>query len=168
MFIFTQIEVDIPRCHQYHQLLASPEAHGKFKKLLKAWVVSHPALVYWQGTLCASNFDELFLFLAEIMTIIVIEKNVHGWLPIPLCCLGSQKVIRSLFVLNCVKPDNKVSGTKKLSNLRGNNSRAAQNIGYIVKYKKTSTFYTALTVAEEAKRREVHQFFYNQTFCGNF
>lgn len=50
-----QIEVDIPRCHQYHQLLASPTAHGKFKRLLKAWVVSHPGLVYWQGldSLCA-------------------------------------------------------------------------------------------------------------------
>jgi hypothetical protein len=54
-FYFLQIEVDIPRCHQYHQLLASPTAHEKFKRLLKAWVVSHPGLVYWQGT-------EVFLF----------------------------------------------------------------------------------------------------------
>ncbi|CAB3989965.1 TBC domain-containing kinase, partial [Paramuricea clavata] len=59
-----QIEVDIPRCHQYHQLLASPTAHGKFKRLLKAWVVSHPGLVYWQGldSLCAPflslNFND--------------------------------------------------------------------------------------------------------------
>lgn len=50
-----QIEVDIPRCHQYDELLSSPSAHAKFRRLLKAWVVSHPRYVYWQGldSLCA-------------------------------------------------------------------------------------------------------------------
>uniref|UniRef100_A0A3P9IIP4 TBC domain-containing protein kinase-like protein n=1 Tax=Oryzias latipes TaxID=8090 RepID=A0A3P9IIP4_ORYLA len=50
-----QIEVDIPRCHQYDELLSSPEGHTKFRRVLKAWVVSHPDLVYWQGldSLCA-------------------------------------------------------------------------------------------------------------------
>ncbi|XP_020652027.2 TBC domain-containing protein kinase-like protein isoform X1 [Pogona vitticeps] len=50
-----QIEVDIPRCHQYDELLSSPEGHSKFRRVLKAWVVSHPDLVYWQGldSLCA-------------------------------------------------------------------------------------------------------------------
>ncbi|KAH6934762.1 hypothetical protein HPB50_000693 [Hyalomma asiaticum] len=47
--------LDIPRCHQYDELLSSPSAHAKFKRLLKAWVVSHPHYVYWQGldSLCA-------------------------------------------------------------------------------------------------------------------
>lgn len=44
-----QIEVDIPRCHQYDELLSSPQGHAKFRRVLKAWVVSHPDLVYWQG-----------------------------------------------------------------------------------------------------------------------
>ena len=44
-----QIEVDIPRCHQYNYLLASPEGHRKFKRVLKAWVVTNPQYVYWQG-----------------------------------------------------------------------------------------------------------------------
>uniref|UniRef100_A0A8C8HV23 TBC domain-containing protein kinase-like protein n=1 Tax=Oncorhynchus tshawytscha TaxID=74940 RepID=A0A8C8HV23_ONCTS len=50
-----QIEVDIPRCHQYDELLSSPQGHRKFRRVLKAWVVSHPDLVYWQGldSLCA-------------------------------------------------------------------------------------------------------------------
>ncbi|KAL3878639.1 hypothetical protein ACJMK2_030970 [Sinanodonta woodiana] len=50
-----QIEVDIPRCHQYHALLSSPAAHNKFKRILKAWVMSHTEYVYWQGldSLCA-------------------------------------------------------------------------------------------------------------------
>ncbi|CAJ1052387.1 TBC domain-containing protein kinase-like protein isoform X1 [Xyrichtys novacula] len=50
-----QIEVDIPRCHQYDELLSSPQGHVKFRRVLKAWVVSHPELVYWQGldSLCA-------------------------------------------------------------------------------------------------------------------
>lgn len=44
-----QIEVDIPRCHQYDELLSSPEGHKKLKRLLKAWVKAHPQYVYWQG-----------------------------------------------------------------------------------------------------------------------
>lgn len=44
-----QIEVDIPRCHQYDELLSAPEGHHKLKRLLKAWVTSHPQYVYWQG-----------------------------------------------------------------------------------------------------------------------
>lgn len=44
-----QIEVDIPRCHQYDELLSSPTGHHKLKRLLKAWVASHPQYVYWQG-----------------------------------------------------------------------------------------------------------------------
>lgn len=44
-----QIDVDIPRCHQYDTLLSSYEGHRKFKRVLKSWVISHPQLVYWQG-----------------------------------------------------------------------------------------------------------------------
>ena len=42
-------EVDIPRSHQYSELLASPEGHRKLKRVLKAWVADNPGLVYWQG-----------------------------------------------------------------------------------------------------------------------
>jgi len=50
-----QIEVDIPRCHQYNDLLSSSVAHKKLKRVLKAWLVSHDKYVYWQGldSLCA-------------------------------------------------------------------------------------------------------------------
>jgi TBC domain-containing protein kinase-like protein len=44
-----QIDVDIPRCHQYNELLSSPTGHNKLKRLLKSWVQSHPQYVYWQG-----------------------------------------------------------------------------------------------------------------------
>lgn len=40
-----QIEVDIPRCHQYDELLSSPDGHRKLKRLLKAWVTAHPQYV---------------------------------------------------------------------------------------------------------------------------
>ena len=46
-----QIDVDIPRCHQYDTLLSSEQGHKKFKRILKSWVVDHPNLVYWQGVL---------------------------------------------------------------------------------------------------------------------
>jgi TBC domain-containing protein kinase-like protein len=46
-----QIDLDIPRCHQYHPLLASPEGHRKLRRLLKAWVFAQKGhQVYWQGT----------------------------------------------------------------------------------------------------------------------
>lgn len=51
-----QIEVDIPRCHQYDYLLSSPTGHRKLKSVLKAWAVANSSrLVYWQGldSLCA-------------------------------------------------------------------------------------------------------------------
>ncbi|KAI9475379.1 MAG: rab-GTPase-TBC domain-containing protein [Benjaminiella poitrasii] len=44
-----QIEVDVPRCHQYNQLLASSTGHDKLRRLLKAWVSANKNLVYWQG-----------------------------------------------------------------------------------------------------------------------
>ena len=44
-----QIEVDIPRCHQYHTLLSSPTAHESLRTVIRAWVISNPDLVYWQG-----------------------------------------------------------------------------------------------------------------------
>lgn len=59
-----QIEVDIPRCHQYNELLSSKTGHLKLKRVLKAWVVSNKQYVYWQGldSLCAPfvylNFND--------------------------------------------------------------------------------------------------------------
>lgn len=45
-----QIELDIPRCHQYHPLLSSPAGHDQLRRVLRCWVASNaPELVYWQG-----------------------------------------------------------------------------------------------------------------------
>ncbi|CAG8554240.1 18674_t:CDS:10 [Acaulospora morrowiae] len=44
-----QIDVDVPRCHQYHQLLSSPIGHEKLRRLLKCFVAANDKLVYWQG-----------------------------------------------------------------------------------------------------------------------
>ncbi|KAH7698364.1 other/TBCK protein kinase [Aphelenchoides avenae] len=45
-----QLQVDIPRCHQYDELMTSPAAHYKLKHLLKAWLASEADhYVYWQG-----------------------------------------------------------------------------------------------------------------------
>ena len=33
--VIRQIEVDIPRCHQYDELLSSPEGHRRMKNVLK-------------------------------------------------------------------------------------------------------------------------------------
>lgn len=76
-----QIGVDIPRCHQYSELLSSPVAHNKLKRILKAWVVSNPHLCYWQGldSLCAPflylNFNNEALALACLSAFI--KKYLH-------------------------------------------------------------------------------------------
>ena len=44
-----QIDLDIPRCHQYHHLLSSFEGHQKFRRILKSWVFANPNKDYWQG-----------------------------------------------------------------------------------------------------------------------
>lgn len=45
-----QISVDIPRCHQYNELMASPQGHQKLARILKAWLNHNSAdYVYWQG-----------------------------------------------------------------------------------------------------------------------
>lgn len=45
-----QISVDIPRCHQYNELMASPQGHQKLSRILKAWLNYNSAeYVYWQG-----------------------------------------------------------------------------------------------------------------------
>ncbi|XP_048481022.1 TBC domain-containing protein kinase-like protein [Plutella xylostella] len=44
-----QIDVDIPRCHQYSWRLAGGGAHAALRRLLKAWLATHPPAVYWQG-----------------------------------------------------------------------------------------------------------------------
>ncbi|KAL1920907.1 uncharacterized protein VTP21DRAFT_11542 [Calcarisporiella thermophila] len=59
-----QIEVDVPRCHQYNELLCSPVGHEKLRRLLKCWVQANNRFVYWQGldSLCAPfltlNFND--------------------------------------------------------------------------------------------------------------
>ena len=50
----------VPRCHQYNELLASPEGHRKLKRVLKSWVADNPGLVYWQGL---DSLAAPFLFL---------------------------------------------------------------------------------------------------------
>ncbi|CAH2063588.1 unnamed protein product, partial [Iphiclides podalirius] len=44
-----EIDVDIPRCHQYCWLLCGPAGHRALKRLLKAWLLTNPQYVYWQG-----------------------------------------------------------------------------------------------------------------------
>ncbi|KAG9509803.1 TBC domain-containing protein kinase-like protein [Fragariocoptes setiger] len=45
-----QISVDIPRCHQYNELMASPQGHQKLTRVLKAWLnYNKSEYVYWQG-----------------------------------------------------------------------------------------------------------------------
>ncbi|CAJ0583288.1 unnamed protein product, partial [Mesorhabditis spiculigera] len=45
----SQLEVDIPRCHQYEELMTSATAQAKLKRLVKAYLRGHPECVYWQG-----------------------------------------------------------------------------------------------------------------------
>lgn len=76
--------------------MASPQAHIKLKRLLKAWVLSNPNLVYWQGldSLCAPflylNFNDeprafacLTAFVNKYATLFFLKDNsavIHEYL----------------------------------------------------------------------------------------
>lgn len=66
--------MDIPRCHQYDELLSSPEGHAKFRRVLKAWVVSHPDLVYWQGNI----FPPIIKILCEVLGAYCLTNNLKN------------------------------------------------------------------------------------------
>ena len=78
-----QIEVDIPRCHQYNEFLASSEGHIKLKRLLKAFLSSKIELVYWQGldslaaTFLVVNFHCEAIAFASMHCFI--DKYVHNF-----------------------------------------------------------------------------------------
>ncbi|KAJ3084981.1 hypothetical protein HK102_000429 [Quaeritorhiza haematococci] len=68
-----QLDLDIPRCHQYNDLLSSHVGHTKLKRVLKAWNSSEKGrLVYWQGldSVCAPfvtlNFNDEALAFASM------------------------------------------------------------------------------------------------------
>ena len=44
-----QISVDVPRCHQYDDWLASSVGQAKLTRVLKRWVAGQETMVYWQG-----------------------------------------------------------------------------------------------------------------------
>ncbi|KAF9976182.1 hypothetical protein BGZ73_009036 [Actinomortierella ambigua] len=44
-----QIELDVPRCHQYNQLMFSQAGHEKLTRILKTWVEANELQAYWQG-----------------------------------------------------------------------------------------------------------------------
>ncbi|KAG4100859.1 hypothetical protein H8356DRAFT_1306418 [Neocallimastix lanati (nom. inval.)] len=60
-----QLDADIPRCHQYNDLLCTEIGHDKLKRVIKCWNIAETGnLVYWQGldSVCAPfltlNFNE--------------------------------------------------------------------------------------------------------------
>lgn len=79
-----QLDLDIPRCHQYHRLLSTPTGHLKLKRVLKAWVQSEIGRkVYWQGldSLAACfvslNFNDEALAFTSMRSFI--DKHCRGF-----------------------------------------------------------------------------------------
>ncbi|KAF9191390.1 hypothetical protein BGZ51_007393 [Haplosporangium sp. Z 767] len=93
-----QIELDVPRCHQYNQLMFSPAGHEKMKRLLKCWVEANEHQVYWQGldSCCAPfltlNFNDealafacIQLFLPKFLKDMFLHDNsqvIHEYLAV--------------------------------------------------------------------------------------
>lgn len=78
-----QIEVDVPRCHQYNELLASIEGHLKLKCVIKAFLKAKSQLVYWQGldsiaaAFLVTNFNNEAMAFACMHRFI--DKYVHNF-----------------------------------------------------------------------------------------
>ncbi|KAG0369896.1 rab-GTPase-TBC domain-containing protein [Gamsiella multidivaricata] len=93
-----QIDLDVPRCHQYNQLMFSPAGHEKMKRLLKCWVEANENQVYWQGldSCCAPfltlNFNDealafacIQLFLPKFLKDMFLHDNsqvIHEYLAV--------------------------------------------------------------------------------------
>ncbi|KAF9203879.1 hypothetical protein BGZ59_001389, partial [Podila verticillata] len=75
-----QIELDVPRCHQYNQLMFSPAGHEKLRRLLKCWVEANEHQVYWQGLdSCCAPFLTLN-FTDEALAFACIERFLPKFL----------------------------------------------------------------------------------------
>lgn len=76
-----QISVDIPRCHQYNDLLASPRGHEKLTRVLKAWLAyNEKEYVYWQGLDSLAAPFVVLNFGNEAMAFASFNKFVHKYL----------------------------------------------------------------------------------------
>uniref|UniRef100_A0A3B4A0I5 Uncharacterized protein n=1 Tax=Periophthalmus magnuspinnatus TaxID=409849 RepID=A0A3B4A0I5_9GOBI len=72
-----QIEVDIPRCHQYDELLSSPQGHSKFRRVLKAWVVSHPDLNTFMNIILVYTYACMSAFIPKYLYNFFLKDNSH-------------------------------------------------------------------------------------------
>ncbi|KAI7847651.1 hypothetical protein BDC45DRAFT_451527 [Circinella umbellata] len=70
-----QIDVDVPRCHQYNQLLASSAGHEKLRRLLKSWVSSNKKWVYWQDN--SAVLQDYFAVFRHVLTYHDPELSAH-------------------------------------------------------------------------------------------
>jgi TBC domain-containing protein kinase-like protein len=78
-----QLDADIPRCHQYNDLLSSDIGRNKLKQVIKCWNIAESGnLVYWQGldSVCAPfvalNFNEEEIAFSCLLKFI--RKYMHG------------------------------------------------------------------------------------------
>ncbi len=76
-----QLEQDVPRCHQYHVLLAGQECRNRLAYLLKAWVLLNPRFQYWQG-LDSVGAAVLTLYPGNpVMAFAVLDELIACFLP---------------------------------------------------------------------------------------
>lgn len=76
-----QISVDIPRCHQYNELMASPQGHHKLARILKAWLNHNSQdYVYWQGLDSLASPFLLLNFHNEALAFACFNAFIHKYL----------------------------------------------------------------------------------------
>ncbi|KAH9577821.1 hypothetical protein LSM04_005873 [Trypanosoma melophagium] len=76
-----QLSVDIPRCHQYHPLLASAAGHERLRCVIKAWLLMNPGLTYWQGmdSVCAILLSVSFT--NEPLVVALLQQLTEHFIP---------------------------------------------------------------------------------------
>lgn len=57
-----QLDLDIPRCHQYHDQLSTPWGHAKLKRLLRAWIKSE------EGKQVTSSSAAVFILFLQFVS----------------------------------------------------------------------------------------------------
>nr|CCC50327.1 putative GTPase activating protein, fragment [Trypanosoma vivax Y486] len=76
-----QLSVDIPRCHQYHQLMSSAEGHERLRRVLKAWMMLNPGLSYWQGLDSVSAILIAVSYADEPLVLAQLQQLTRSFIP---------------------------------------------------------------------------------------
>eukprot|EP01048_Picozoa_sp_COSAG05_P004738 COSAG05_NODE_266_length_12619_cov_81.601677_9_plen_913_part_00 len=94
-----QLAADVPRCHQYHPIMASAEGQLCLRRTLEGWLRAHPEYSYWQGIdSLAAPFVVMHFHRAR--RVAAINTGARAELMATLVGVGSQSAVVTVAAVN--------------------------------------------------------------------